>query len=75
MLSLLKLQANILYLEKELKEIVAEDIAEGRDFHACFKELAASENGSHSDQLEMLEQIKGKLKEYSKSHPTALGLL
>ncbi|KAK0612205.1 hypothetical protein B0T14DRAFT_489554 [Immersiella caudata] len=65
MISLLKLQAELLYLEKEYDEILAGDIQEGADFHANFQNLIASSEGSNSDQLDILIRIKDKVKDYN----------
>jgi hypothetical protein len=66
MLSLLSLQAELLYLEKEFDEVVDEDVKEGRDFHMGFSKLFASKDVGDTSQLEKLRDIKDKLKEYSK---------
>ncbi|KAK0734911.1 hypothetical protein B0T26DRAFT_690073 [Lasiosphaeria miniovina] len=69
MLALLKLQADMVRLEHEFDGIVQEDAAAGRDFHASFEKLLASDYGSHSGQLDLLARIQEKLKEYSASPP------
>jgi len=69
MLTMLKLQADILYLEKELEETMEEDAVEGRDYHACFKNLSESAGGVHSDQVEIMTRIKDRVKEYSEFIP------
>lgn len=65
MLSLLSLQAELVELEADYKDICEDDLQRGKKFHLSFQELRNSRDKANSFQYEKLHEIRAKLGEYN----------